>query len=154
MKGYSFLNGHVIVNGIEITGFADGDDVIKLSRRVDAAMDKVGADGNMMVSFSADKSGEITLKLMQIGRGNKYLNGLANLQAGGPTSFIPIAVLWQDTYRQDRGVGAFGYLKKLPDVQRGAEGNTQEWTIVVERLDLLLGDPAFLGVATLIAEAQ
>lgn len=154
MKAYSFLNGHLIVNGYEITGYADGDDVIKLSRRTDGAMDKVGADGKMAVAISADKSGEIVIKLMQTGSGNKYLNTLMNLQAGGPTSFVPIAVLYQDTYRQDRGVGAFGYLKKLPDIQRGAEINTQEWTIIVERLDLLLGDPLFVGIATVIAEVQ
>jgi hypothetical protein len=154
MDAYSFLNDHVIVNGVEISGFAEGDDVIKVTRRVDAAMDKMGADGRMAVAFSADKSGEVTLKLMQTGSGNKYLNSLINLQAGGPQTFVPIGVMWQDTYRQDRAVGAFGYLKKLPDVQRGTNVNEQEWTIVVERLDLLLGDPLFTGLATAVAEAQ
>ena len=60
MKVYSFQNTVMLVNGVEITGWADGDDVIKIARRADSASDKIGASGDMMVSISADKSGEFT----------------------------------------------------------------------------------------------
>lgn len=153
MKAYSFLNTVVLVNGVPLTGWAEGDDVINITRRQDGATDKVGADGKMAVAINADRSGEVTFKLMQTSSSNKWLNGLANLQAGGPLTFVPVAVLFQDTYRQDSGAGSLGYIKKLPDVQRGTDINEQEWTIVVERLDLLLGDPAFVGFATALAEA-
>lgn len=41
---------------------------------------------------------------------------------------------------------------KPPTITRGVQQNEQEWTIVAERLDLLLGAPAFAGLATVIAE--
>lgn len=152
MKTYGWQTNHVFVNGIEIRGYADGDDVLMVKRRNDAASDKMGVDGKMAVSLSADKSGEVTLKLMQTGAGNKYLNALANAQGGGPLTFIPCEVLWQDTYRQDVAIGTHGYIKKPTEVTRGAAVNSQEWVIVVERLDELLGDPAFVGLATLASE--
>jgi hypothetical protein len=130
----------VIVNGVEITGWAEGDDVIDIKRRTDSASDKVGAGGNMMVSISTDKSGEITFKLQQTSSSNKYLNGLLQLQEAAGAIFTPVRVLFQDTFRQDLASGTVGYLKKPADMQRGAQGNNQEWTIVVERLDLVYGD--------------
>lgn len=145
MKVYSFLNTVVIVNGVELTGFADGDDVIDIKRRTDSASDKVGADGAMLISLSADKSGEFTFKLQQTSPSNKFLASLIALQEGGAKTFVPVTVLFQDTYRQDLATGTVGYLKKPADVTRGAQGNTQEWTVVVERLDLLLGDPTLLS---------
>lgn len=152
-KTYGWQSNHVFVNGIEITGFADGDDVLMLKRLNDSGSHKVGVEGTMFISLSADKSGEITLKLMQTGRGNKYLNAIANAQGGGPATYIPCEVLWQDTNRQDVGIGTHGYIKKPAELTRGATQNPQEWVIVVERLDELLGDPLFVGLATLAAEA-
>ena len=63
MKVYSFQNTVMLVNGVEITGWSDGDDVIDIARLVDSASHKIGADGTMMVSISADKSGEFKFKL-------------------------------------------------------------------------------------------
>ncbi len=151
MKVYSFSNTVMLVNGVEITGWADGDDVIKIARRADSASDKIGANGDMMVSISADKSGEFTFKLQQTSSSNKYLMSLCALQEGGAKTFVPVNVLFQDTYRQDRATGTVGYIKRPPELGRGAQAGAQEWTVVVERLDLLLGDPALVGVLTAAA---
>ncbi len=148
MKVYSFQNTVMLLNGVEITGWADGDDVIKISRRVDSASDKVGSDGTMMVSISADKSGEFTFKLQQTSSSNKFLAGLLALQEGGAKTFVPVTCLFQDTYRKDMATGTVGYLKKFADITRGDNAGEVEWTVVVERLDMLLGDPALVGVLT------
>lgn len=151
MKVYSFKNTIVVVNGVEITGWSEGDDVIKISRLNDSASHKIGADGGMMMSISADKSGEFTFKLMQTSPSNKFLSSLMALQEGGALTFIPVSVLFQDLFRQDRAAGTAGYLKKPADISRGKEGQEQEWTIVVERLDMLMGDPALVtAVATAV----
>lgn len=140
MRRYSFSDTVVIINGVEITGWAEGDDVIQIKRRADAATDKVGAGGSMMVSISADKSGEATFKLQQTSPSNKYLTGIAEAQQSGGELFVPVELLFQDSYRNDMAVGTHGYIKKQSDISRGAAAGHQEWTIVVERLDLLLGD--------------
>lgn len=139
MKRYSFKDWMPTVNGVEITGFAPGDDVITAKRRNDSASDAVGAGGEMMVSISADKSGEISFKLLQTSSSNKYLWGLTELQES-VKGFVPIIVGMRDTYRNDVATGLQGYIKKMPDMVRGQKGGTQEWVIVVERLDLLFGD--------------
>jgi Protein of unknown function (DUF3277) len=139
MKTYSFLNTVVLVNGVEIQGWADGDDAISIKPNEDMASHKVGASGDMMVSISADRSGEFTFKLLQTSNSNSYLLSLSQNQQLGGSSFYPLAVKFQDVHRQDMADGTSGYLKRLPDLTRGEEGATQEWTIVVERLDLVMG---------------
>jgi len=152
MKAYSFSNVFLLVNGIALTHFADGDDSITVARRNDSASDKVGADGRMAVALHADRSGEITVKLMQTSPGNSYLNKFHAFQEAGPSRFIPVNIMFQDSSRQDMGVGSVGYIKKLPEITRGVGINIQEWVFVVERLDLVLGNPAFVGFATALAE--
>lgn len=138
MQVYSFSNCIAIVNGVEITGWAEGDDVIMHSRRVDGATDKIGADGNMMVSITSNRSGTIKYKLQQGSPSNKYLNDLLDLQSGEGT-FIPIYLRFQDTFRQDMAQGTSGYIVKQPDMTRGSGLNDQEWSFVVEDLSLAFG---------------
>lgn len=159
MKAVSFKNFHVLVSAPPVVpaslvgGYADGDDVAMMERREDSATDVVGADGQMSVSISTDKSGSMKFKLMQTSKTNRVFNTICNLQEGGPTTFAPIFVVAQDTYRQDMATGTFGYLKKKPPMTRGKKANEQEWEIVVERLDLVFGDPVFAGLSTAAAEA-
>lgn len=140
MRAYSFKNTVMLVSGVAITGFSEGDDVIKISRRSDSATDKVGADGKMMMSLSSDRSGEITFKLQQTSSSNRFLSQQAALQDGGTDTFQAVAVKFQDTYRNDVADGSVGYIKKHAELTRGAAAGDQEWTIVVEDLDMLLGD--------------
>jgi hypothetical protein len=159
MKAYGFSDTVVVISAPpvvpahEVTGYADGDDAIMITRREDAITDKVGADGRMAIARSANKSGEITLKLMQTSPTNHVLVEIHTLQQQKGGQFIPIQVLFQDTNRQDRAAAVAGYIKKLPEIQRGAGVNTQEWVIVCESLDVRLGDPNFVGLPAAVAEA-
>ena len=146
MRAYSFQDYSVLVNGVELSGFADGDDAFMAERRVDSASDKVGADGKMMVSISADKSGEFTFKLQQTSPSNKMLMALLGLQEFSAKTFVPINVIARDTYRNDVASGTVGYIKRPAPQQRGMEGTNQEWTIVTERMDLIFGDTAENGI--------
>ncbi len=140
MKRYSFLDTIMIINGVEITGWDEGDDVIAIERRTDSISDKVGASGEMMVSVSADKSGTFKVKLQQTSPSNSYLMDLMALQEESGELFEPVAIRFQDTYRQDLASGTQGYIKKPTDMKRGKMGASQEWEFVVERLDLAFGD--------------
>lgn len=155
MKSISFPNGHMLVNGFELTHFGSDDDVVKFERLSDNVTYKTGADGKTIISFSADKSGKCTIKLQATSPGNAYLMGLANLQGGGPVTFVPVQVSWQDIYRKDVASGVPGCIVKIPDFARGMDntGNDMEWVFFFERYDLLIGNPAFIGLATAAAEA-
>ncbi len=135
MKEYSFLNTLLLVNGVEIGGFDEGDDVIVLDRINDSASHKVGADGEMSLSISADRSGTVTFRLMQTSDSNQYLSGLITAQENG--AFIPLFVQFKDTKGDDLGSGTQGYINRPATMTRGAANNSQEWIVTVERLDLL-----------------
>lgn len=137
MKDYSFLNTLLLVNGVEISGYDEGDDVIALARINDSAAHKIGTDGEMTVSISADRSGTMTFRLLQSSDSNLYLSGLITAQENG--LFVPIFAQFLDTKGLDLGSGTQGYITKPADMTRGENANSQEWVVVVERLDLLHG---------------
>lgn len=135
MKQYSFSNTILLVNGVEITGYDEGDDVINLARRNPSSLDVVGADGEMTVSISADRSGEVTFRLLQSSDSNTYLSTLVLAAENG--SFVPIFVQFKDNTGGDLGSGTQGYITKPADMTRGTNAQGNDWMIVVERLDLL-----------------
>ena len=135
MKNYSFLDTILLVNGIHISGFDEGDDVISVGRTNDCASHKTGNDGEMTVSVSADKTGSFTFKLMQTSLSNAYLSGLVNAQENG--LFVPISVQFKDTKGSDIAFGTQGYITKPADMSRGQTAGSQEWKVTVESLYLL-----------------
>lgn len=139
MQQYSFQNTIILINGVEITGWAEGDDVISIKRRVDSISDKVGAGGSMVVSISSDRSGEFMFKLQQTSPSNNYLQDIINQQELAGVFFEPISITFQDIYRQDLASGSTGYIKKPTEITRGEKSQTQEWSVVVESLQQVLG---------------
>ena len=131
MQYYSFANTVLNVNGVPISGFSEGDDVIQGSRRVDAFTDQVGADGHMLVARNANRSGAIILKL-QIGTAsNSYLSALFEAQEKGAI-FVAASVVFKNTINNEVFMGTKGYIPKPSDVARGTNPTEQEWSIVVE----------------------
>jgi hypothetical protein len=158
MRAYSILEQHLLVSAsgyatFEIDGYAEGDDVLTIKRSSDLATHKIGADGNMVVSLSPDRSGEITVKLQQTSACNKKLLALAGTAVRADT-WVPVMLFWQDSYRQDSAAGSPGYIKGYPELTRGREANDVEWTFVVANLQMLLGDPeAIAGTPQAVATA-
>ena len=150
MRTYAFQNVVVYLNGIESSGFAEGDDAISVRMSVDQAMTSVGADGFMVTSISSDKSGIFMLKYQATSPMNKVLSLIANAQRAGTSTFVPIVGLIQDLHRQDLATGTVGVIIKQPDFTRGIKAADMEWEIKFERVDMLLGDPAILSVAALV----
>lgn len=155
MKSISFPNGHMLVNRVEITHFGSDDDVIKFERLSESVQYKVGADGHAVVSFSADKSGKLTIKLQPTSPSNVYLMSLHALQGGGPTTFVPVQVSFQDVYRKDIASGIPGCIIKMPDFARGMDssGNDMEWQFFFETYHLTVGNPLFAGLPIAVSEA-
>lgn len=137
MKQYSFLNTLLLVNGVEITGYDEGDDVIIIERINDSATHLIGTDGEMTVSISADRSGTLTFRLMQSSDSNGYMSGLISSQENG--LFIPIFAQFKDTQGLDLVSGTQGYITKPAGITRGTGVNNQEWIITMERLDFIHG---------------
>jgi len=138
MKVYSFLDTVFLINGVDLSGWDEGDDVIDMQRLGDSAAHVIGAMGEMTVSLSADRSGELTFRLQQGSASNVYLSGLIAAQENG--AFVPIFAQFKDTRGNDLASGTQGYITKPAGMKRGVNAQSQEWKVVVERLDLLHGE--------------
>ena len=154
MRVYSFRNVTATIDAVhEITGWGKGDDVVSATRNADAGSLSIGADGASVVSMSADRSGEVTLKLRQTSSSNRYLLNRYQQFEAGPATYVPIGLTVTDVHRLDKVVGINGFIKKLPDMKRGAEASEQEWTLVFEELYIDLGDARGAGTPSSLAEA-
>lgn len=155
MKAVNFLDGHLFINGVELTNYAEGDDVMKWERLAESVMYKVGAGGHMIISLNPNKSAKLTVKLLASSPSNSYLGGLLNLEEGGSPTFTPIQASYQDVHRNDVVTGIPGCIVKWPEFNRGADntGNDMEWAFVFERGFFVLGNPALTGIPSAVAEA-
>ena len=137
MKTYSFAENELLIQGVPISGFAEGDDLITFSRRVDQISDVVGGDGEMSIAINADKSGIGTIRLQQTSSSNALLSAITNAVDAGV--FVPVTVQSFNTRSGDIVAGTKGYIRKPADVTRGTGLNSQDWDVVVESLYMLTG---------------
>lgn len=137
MKEYGFLDGTLLVNGLPIEGYDEGDDTISIARTQDTATHKVGTDGEMSVSLSANRSGTCTFRLMQTSDSNTYLSGLMIAQEN--SVFVTVYFAYTNATDGSGASGTSGYLTKPANIVRGEKVNSQTWMITVERLDMVHG---------------
>lgn len=145
---YSFNNVSLYVDGRALSDYADGDDVITVARRNDAASDMMGADGKMAIAVHADKSGTFTFRLKQTSSDAGYLYGLVNAMQSG--AYTPVTVQVKDARRNDLAFGTVGYIQKPADMVRGQGVNMQEWVIVVESLVITAEDSQVSALSDLV----
>lgn len=137
MKEYSFLNVSLLINGVEISGYAEGDDVIQVARREDSASDVVGADGEMSLSVNANRSGTVTFRLQQTSDSNAYMSSLINAAEAAVNPVVTVQMT--DVNTGDLAQGSKGYVTRPADMARGSQSSDQEWVVVVENLFMLNG---------------
>jgi hypothetical protein len=135
MQIYSFADITLLVQGVEITGFDDGDDTITLERLNDSASHTIGNEGEMTVSLSTDRSGTVSFRLLSTSDSNAFLSGLINAQENG--LYVPVFVQMKDNRNNDFGSGTQGYIQRPAAMVRGKNVQPQDWVIVAERLDML-----------------
>ena len=54
-------------------------------------------------------------------------------------AFLPVFVQFKDTRGNDLASGTQGYINRPANMTRGTLVNGQEWSVIVERLDMLVG---------------
>ena len=126
VRTYDVSRIYVSVNGIPITGFADGT-FIKVTRAGDAYTRVVGADGVVSRAKSNDKSGEIAIILSQTSPSNKVLSSIALLDELSGGGVVPIGV--SDAVSGSKYVAAHAWVRKQPDVEYGKEISNREWVL-------------------------
>lgn len=126
----------VIVGGVPLSGFADGT-FVEVTRTTDMFSKKTGADGYTTRTKSNDRSGTITITLMQTSLSNDVLSGFAALDELSNSGVVPIMI--KDSSGDTLNVSAQGWVRKYPDQTFGLELNTRAWAIDCADLDIFVG---------------
>ncbi|AKJ42831.1 phage structural protein [Pragia fontium] len=124
----------VILNGVVMSDWADGSDVISATRATDMGAMTIGADGKGIFIREPNKSGTLALKIKQHSADNKQFSEWARQQENLKT-FVPFTLEIRDLLNEDQVTATKGYLTTLPGYVRGAGHNAQTWTIVFEKMD-------------------
>lgn len=131
----------VIVGGVILSGFADGD-FITCEREEDNFFKRVGGDGQVGRARNANKSGSFTFTLMATSPANEQLSALLavdDLVNDGLLVF-PIAVY--DGSGKDLAVATQCWLKKLPNLVKGKEVGDREWIFDAADMKIFVGGNA------------
>lgn len=111
---YDFKKVSVIINGVFITGFMDGEP-IKLEKNEDDVIAHVGADGGVTYAESADQTGKITITLKQTSSSLPFLQQLRKSK-----KIFPIQIVDNNTNAYRAG-GSEARILKMPDRSWGTE---------------------------------
>jgi len=130
LGSYSPNDIAIIVNGVPVSGYGDGD-FVSAEYASDAAMLKEGADGSPAISYKRGaRGGTITVTLLQTSMSNNYLSSLlfAQKSIGGASTTVPILVRNAQGGQTVSMVRAA--IQKEPTVTFGPEVSTVEWTFI------------------------
>lgn len=122
---YSFDNVVVTIDGREVIGLWEGDDVVSLERPTDLGSALTGADGASVVSITADQSATLTIKLQPNSAMNAYLEQAVKRMRMGSQRLIAVAV--RDTSTGEGGGCSAAVVIKEPSKTWGATATEREW---------------------------
>jgi hypothetical protein len=119
-----------------ITGFMDGT-AISVSRNEDAFTLSVGSDGEVARTANANKSGLITLTLMQTSAANDLLSQQHTLDelTNAGTGELQI----KDASGRTLLTAAEAWVKKFATVELGKELGGREWSIECGSINVFVG---------------
>lgn len=125
-KTYSPVDVAVIYGGAIISGFADGT-FITVSRDEDAFMKKVGADGEVARARNANRSGSVTLTLLQSSASNDVMAAFHAADSLSSGAALPLLI--KDNSGRTLVAADAAWVKKEPDITRSKEIETVEWVL-------------------------
>ena len=100
----------------------------------------IGADGEVMHSLHADKSGTITLTLLKTSPVNKKLSLAYNAQSQSSATWGNNVIVIRNTASGDISTARSCAFQKQPDFNNAKEGGTVAWVFDCGKIDQLLGE--------------
>lgn len=131
---YSFAKVSCIFNGIPISGWFEGDDVISIKRGDDAARAMVGADGSALVSISTNQSAVIELKLQPSSISNGILGLFENKFRRG-LRVPPVGLVITDYQTAEVMASSTAIVMSRPkDINYGTNATVRVWQLFCGKL--------------------
>ncbi len=126
----------VIVGGVPISGFAE-DSMVKTVRDEDTFAKKVGVDGEVSRSQNHNRSGTVTITLMQTSPSNDVLSGFAALDELTGAGVVPVLI--KDLSGTSTFFSSSCWVKKPPEGAYGKEVGNREWVLDTVDIDIFNG---------------
>ena len=128
----------VLLDGREISDWADGSDVISAEHSAGAGEYTIGANGKGVFVANPDKSLKLQLKIKQHSEDNKFLTDLFYKQKNSIKTFTPVTLSIRDLINDDTVTAVKGYFVDAHTYVRGVGHNAVTHTIVFESGEIKL----------------
>ncbi|HAS0832459.1 MULTISPECIES: DUF3277 family protein [Enterobacter] len=145
MATYSFLDVTASLTGptgvIDLgQGSANSEEGITQTLGGNKNTMTIGADGEVMHSLHADKSGTITVTLLKTSPVNKKLSLAYNAQSQSSATWGNNVIVIRNTASGDISTARSCAFQKQPDFNNAKEGGTVAWVFDCGKIDQLLGE--------------
>jgi hypothetical protein len=137
LKTYSPEDITIIVEGVEIEGTAQ--DFCTVSYEEDHFTYTSGSDGEGCRSKNPDRSGTITITLMQTSTSNSVLSAIAKTDDITGAAIFSILVKDNSPQATSLHTSDSAWIQKTSDAGYGKEAGDREWTIKCHRLESFIG---------------
>lgn len=127
VKTYDPEDITMIVNGVILTGFADGT-FVAVEQDEEDYTPHVGAKGEVSRAVNANKMGKITTTLKHVSPSNTYLNELSKGR-----DMFPVSVVNQNLGTTEGGNDC--WIEKRANSEYGKEISEREWVFIVPVLE-------------------
>lgn len=147
---YSFLDTFATISGpggsINLgAGSAVADEGITVNAREDIDTLTIGCDGQGMHSLHADKSGELTVRLLKTSPVNSLLAQMYAMQTAASKTHGQNTFTLRNPSTGDSLTAAGCAFKKAPDLSYAKDGGLVEWGFNAVSVDRTLGNGSTLG---------
>ncbi|EFA4730206.1 DUF3277 family protein [Escherichia coli] len=145
MATYSFLDVTASLTGptgvIDLgQGSANSEEGITQTMGGNKNTMTIGADGEVMHSLHADKSGTITVTLLKTSPVNKKLSLAYIAQSQSSATWGNNVIVIRNTASGDISTARSCAFQKQPDFNNAKEGGTVAWVFDCGKIDQLLGE--------------
>ena len=142
-KNYDPKQVAISIGSSLLTGFADGT-FVTVARNNDTWVGVSGASGEYTRAKSNDRSGTITITLLQSSVSNSILQGFAT--ADELTSSGTFPVLVKDNNGNDLYSAEIAWIQKPSDAEFGKEVGEREW--IIETSELIMAHGGIVDLAS------
>ena len=127
-SAYSMINVQATLDGLAIQGLWDGDDAVVVTHGADVGALLVGADGASIFSQSADRSAQISIKLMHTSPTHRQLIQKWKAQRAGRLIGFPFDVIEKTSGKG--GTTDQCFIMQAPANSDGKNAVAHEWVLV------------------------
>ncbi|HGM5075862.1 TPA: DUF3277 family protein [Serratia marcescens] len=144
MSTYSFLDVSASITGVGGSidlgnGAATSDEGITVTMSENKNTMVTGADGEVMHSLHASKSGTITVSLLKTSPVHAKLSVMYNAQSQSSATWGNNVIVIRNKSSNDMTTSRSVAFQKQPDHTNAKDGNTVSWVFDCGKIDQLLG---------------